>query len=342
MGEDEFLSRTKRFAGVRQVENYLIDVLGKPYRDYRLAWAETSKQGAAPSDMPVHLDIEMQDFCNQSCVMCPRNTEIHTDLGYTINEKHVIDLEKLKDVISFSVASGVKSLNFGAYSEPLIHKDLWDLIKFSHELGVVDTRVITNGLLLNRWKNQIFDSGLVNLFVSLDAHSEETYAKIRGKGYSKVKASLLEIIQEREHRGTLLPIIRVSWVDMKVNRHEKKEFIEFWTGLVDHVDIQTWSDFTDVPTLVDLSIPKSFECRSPWQRLSILANGDVLPCCDFNGRNLVIGNIQQDSLDEIWKGSALKKIRDDITQDLSPTCSACQRCQGAPTDKSIRTPAKPI
>lgn len=333
MSVEDSLSRIKRFDGVRQVENYLGEILGEPYTEYRFRWAETSKQGAAPSKMPVHLDIEMQDFCNQSCVMCPRNTDVHTNLGYAINQKHIIDLDKLKSVITSSVASGVNSLNFGAFSEPLIHRDLWDLIKFSHQIGIVDTRVITNGLLLDRWKNQIFDSGLVNLFVSLDAFSEETYTKVRGKGYNKVRENLLEIIHERKSRGALLPIIRVSWVDMKVNQHEKNDFISFWTGLVDHVDIQTWSDFTDIPSQVDLSSPKSFECRSPWQRLSILANGDVLPCCDFNGRNLVIGNIQRDSLTEIWNGPALKKIREDIAQDTSPICSACQRCQGAPTGK---------
>lgn len=333
MEESEFLSRTQRFTGVKQVEAFLGNLLGDPYQEYRREWAESSKLDAEPSPMPVHLDIEMQDFCNQSCVMCPRNTDIHNNLGYSLNQRHKIDLEKLKSVISSSIQSGVKSLNFGAYSEPLIHSELWNLIDFSHKAGIVDTRVITNGLLLDRWKNQVFESGLVNLFVSLDAFTEETYLKIRGKGFNKVRENLLGIIRERESRGSSLPIIRVSWVDMETNQHEKDDFIKFWTNLVDHVDIQTWSDFSDVPIEVDKEKPKSFECRSPWQRLSILANGDVLPCCDFNGRNLVIGNIQNEDLNSIWNGDALKKIRADIIQDSSDTCSACQRCQGAPTGR---------
>ena len=327
------LGRVNRFRGVKEVDEYLTNLIGERYVNYRSEWARTSQFGQAAPNAPVHLDIEMQDFCNQSCVMCPRNTDVHTNLGYQINAKHEIDLNRLKEVISQAVGQGVMSLNFGAFSEPLIHKDLWDLIKFSHSNGIVDTRVITNGLLLNRWKNEIFESGLVNLFISIDAFTDTTYQKIRGKGFDKVISNTLEIIAERKLRNASLPIIRVSWVDMDVNRHEKEEFVNYWSGLVDHVDVQNWSDFTDVPVQVDLSVPKSFECRSPWQRLSILANGDVLPCCDFNGRSLVLGNIKSHSLEEIWQGESLAAVRNDLLKDGSPVCSACQRCQGAPTGR---------
>jgi radical SAM protein with 4Fe4S-binding SPASM domain len=329
----EELSRTKRFKGVKEVEQYLSNLLGDDYSNYRSEWARTSELDQSAPIAPVHLDIEMQDFCNQSCVMCPRNTDVHTNLTYEINKKHEIDLVRLKEVISDSVASGVMSLNFGAFSEPLIHRDLWDLIQFSHSQGIIDTRVITNGLLLNRWKNEIFESGLVNLFISVDAFTENTYQQIRGKGFNKVIENILAIVKERELRGSSLPIIRVSWVDMEVNKNEKEEFLNYWTGLVDHVDIQTWSDFTNVPVKVDVSVPRIFDCRSPWQRLSILANGDILPCCDFNGRGLVLGNIQEHSLLEVWQGARLAEVRENLLADRSPTCSACQRCQGAPTGR---------
>ena len=329
----EELSRTKRFKGVKEVEQYLSNLLGANYSAYRTEWSRTSESGQSAPHAPVHLDIEMQDFCNQSCVMCPRNTDLHTNLTYEINKRHEIDFDRLKEVISDSVLAGVMSLNFGAFSEPLIHRDLWSLIQFSHSKGIVDTRVITNGLLLNRWKNEIFDSGLVNLFISIDAFTESTYQQIRGKGFNKVIENVLEIIKERELRNSALPIIRVSWVDMGINEKEKDDFIKYRTGLVDHVDIQTWSDFTNVPIKVDLSTPRVFECRSPWQRLSVLANGDVLPCCDFNGRSLILGNIQENSLSEIWQGTRLTEVRENLLADSSPICSACQRCQGAPTGK---------
>lgn len=326
-------TRITRFKGVRDVEAYLSNLLGGAYSNYRSEWARTSKKGESEGSSPVHLDIEMQDYCNQSCVMCPRNTDLHTNLGYEINQKHVVDTTQIKKVIAEAALHGVSSLNFGAFSEPLIHKDLWEVISFAHSQGVVDTRVITNGLLLDRWKNQVFESGLINLFISLDAFSETTYEKIRGKGFKKVIANTLEIIKEKESRNSSLPIIRVSWVDMNLNEAEKSDFIAFWSELVDHVDIQAWSDFTNVPTLVDLSKKKNFECRSPWQRLSVLANGDVLPCCDFNGRSLVLGNVAHQSLKEIWNGATLLSIRNNLETDNSPICSACQRGQGAPTGK---------
>ena len=82
----EELSRTKRFKGVKEVEQYLSNLLGENYSNYRREWARRSQQNQSVPQAPVHLDIEMQDFCNQSCVMCPRNTDVHTNLSYNINE----------------------------------------------------------------------------------------------------------------------------------------------------------------------------------------------------------------------------------------------------------------
>ena len=70
----------------------------------------------------------------------------------------------------------------GAFAEPLIHNRVFDMVAYAHKNGIIDSRIITNGLLLNKYFDQIFDSGLVNLFVSIDAFSEDKYREIRGFG----------------------------------------------------------------------------------------------------------------------------------------------------------------
>ncbi len=313
---------------ITDIEDGLINLLGSSYKQYREEWVKSSTDKSYNLDFPLHLDLELNDFCNQACIMCPRNTVVHNALPYEINTKVSVSTDNLKKVISDSVPRGLKSVNFGAFAEPLIHKGLWDFIAYCHEVGIIDTRVITNGLLLDKYVEEIFSSGLINLFVSLDGHSEETYGKIRGKGYNKIKTNLLALIDEKKIRKSSLPVIRVSWVDMEINRHEKDDFINFWIDKVDHVDIQTWSDYSKKASHSDLVEPKKFECRSPWQRLSILADGSILPCCDFNGRSIPIGNLSINTLPDVWDGQELLNIRSGIQNDDSPICSACQRCLG--------------
>ncbi len=200
------------------------------------------------------------------------------------------------------------------------------MIKYAKDKGIVDTRVITNGLLLEKNIDNIFDSGLVNLFVSIDAFSEENYSKIRGVGFNKVTNALENLLKERIKRKSVLPIIRVSFVDMEKNREEKEDFIKYWKNKVDFIDIQIFDDYNiDINKEFDLSIKKKWDCFSPLARLSVLSNGDILPCCNFFGRNIPIDNINNNTIKAIWNGSNLKKIRNGIKNDTLRNCSICQR-----------------
>jgi radical SAM protein with 4Fe4S-binding SPASM domain len=315
-------------SGAESVEDRITDVLGENYREYRQEWNLSFDDSKSIRSAPIHLDIEMQDFCNQSCVMCPRDSKGHQDLPYQINTKAMSDLNQIKNVINVAANEGLRSINFGAFSEPLINKNLWELISFAHDCGIVDSRVITNGLLLNRYFDQIFSSGLINLYVSLDAYSNSVYESIRGKGFEKVVRNLNEIIQQKKLRNSMLPFIRVSFVEMEQNKHEKHDFINYWINKVDHVDIQTWSDYKKPASTEELKGDKVFNCRNPWQRLAITAQGEILPCCDFNGRNLVLGNISEMTLMEAWESDKMAKVRQDILNKTSANCESCQRSRG--------------
>ena len=328
MREEQVGRGVTRLTSSTDVEINISKILGERYLHYRELWNKTFDVSNSPPVAPIHLDVELQDFCNQSCVMCPRNEEGHPSLPYDLGTKVHADIDRLKGLIQSGAERGLKSINFGAFSEPLINKRLWELIHFSHSCGLVDSRVITNGLLLDKYVEEVFSSGLVNLFISIDANSEETYSKIRGKGFKKVLQNLELVIGERERRNLLLPIIRVSFVDMDINQEEKLDFIDKWKNKVDHIDIQTWSNYRVPASEKELLRERVFECRNPWQRLSITAKGDILPCCDFNGRVLVLGNIRTSDLQQAWDSEAMREVRENLVNRTSKTCETCQRGRG--------------
>lgn len=308
----------------KDIHLLLSSELGAEYTAYREAWDAVSPANI-PS-FPLHLDFELKDACNQNCTMCPRNEEQHPDINYRLNSKTTLSFADYCQVIDEGVGKGLRSVNLGAFAEPLIHKNCFDMVEYARQKGIIDTRLITNGLLLKRHISNVFESGLVNLFVSLDAFYPETYKRIRGHGFELAKDSILAVLAERERRGQVLPIVRVSMVDMKSNRDEIDEFVSFWRSRVDFIDIQTYDDFNiDINRPFNLEQKKKWDCRSPFARLAVLSDGRVLPCCNFFGENIPIGNIHDSSIEQIWNSEAIQMVRKGILTDTLRNCAICQR-----------------
>jgi radical SAM protein with 4Fe4S-binding SPASM domain len=70
-------------------------------------------------------------------------------------------------------------------------------------------------------------------------------------------------------------------------------------------------------------------CRRPWTLMYITANGNVLPCCispfverDYD--SLILGNVFEQPLREIWNGERYRTFRTKLVGDDPP--HACQGC----------------
>jgi radical SAM protein with 4Fe4S-binding SPASM domain len=56
----------------------------------------------------------------------------------------------------------------------------------------------------------------------------------------------------------------------------------------------------------------------------IIPNGNVYPCCRGWDDHLLMGNVFQQSFEEIWNGPAYQKLREEFaTGDLREGCRHC-------------------
>jgi hypothetical protein len=302
------------------IEKILAEHIGRRYSEYRNAWALAQPNNIP--NFPIHIDIELYDTCNQSCTFCPRNDTTHPNVTYPINTNSRLDDNLIKKIIIEIKKNKLMSVNFGAFADPLVNTKIFQVIKEFMDAGVVDSRIITNGLLLHKYTNSIFESGLVNLYVSLDAFNEDTYFKQRGVGYKKVVSNLLNFLEEKKNRKSKLPITRVSFIETNENKNELKEFVEFWSDKVDHIDLQKLINFNKDPNKSYGS--KQWNCIDPFRRVAIVSDGSILPCCSFWGKNLVLGNIKDQSIVDIWNGKEMSKVRKNLISDKSSICNTCQ------------------
>lgn len=304
------------------LEERVTTIVGERYRVYRDAW-RAAGPGSIPYS-PLHVDLELVDDCNSACTFCPRNKKTHPHLPYAINTKRALPDALVEKFLREAKESALYSINI-AIGEPLLDSRCLGIVKEFHANGGVDSRVNTNGVLLDTVIDQIFDSGLVNLFVSLDAFSEETYLPLRGGigRYQKVVDNILLMLAEKKRRKSLLPIMRVSFIETDINRHEVDGFLDYWREKVEIVDIHRFLRFDN---LAGGKKEKQWHCIDPFRRLCIMANGEILPCCTFYGKMMSLGNFETISLADAWNGQKLVTVREELLLDNNKICLACQEC----------------
>lgn len=189
---------------------------------------------------PVQLDIELNGGCNMACPFCVHGYEDRPNAG--------MSFDAYKSIIKQAVTFGVKSLKLNYLNEPMLRKDLEKFIRYAKDSGILNIYMSTNGTLLNHKRNEsILDSGITKIFISVDAATPETYNKQRLSGkFRLVVDNVLEFMRAREARGLTYPIVRVSFLRNSLNRHEEKDFLDFWNPKVDMVVVQRMNELPDI------------------------------------------------------------------------------------------------
>jgi radical SAM protein with 4Fe4S-binding SPASM domain len=313
---DNYIQRKAKF----DVHAYLGNIIGKRYTAYRNAWACANADNI-PS-FPIHLDLQLADRCNKKCHFCPRDLDSHPGFKGLIGTGAVLEQHLIQRLVDECSEKNLYSINFGAGNEPLLCDNLLDVLGAFHKGGVVDSWVITNGVLLDRWVDRILESPLVNLYVSIDAYTAETYAKLRGTGFNAVRQAVLSLMNTRARRNLALPLVRVSFIKHPTNLHELEPFVSFWKDIVDFIDIQTFYDYRVLGN--DTARSKQRDCLDPYKRLAVQATGAVVPCASDFGLGLQVGNIKNQRLKEIWDGAALAEVRENVRLERNSKCTLCQ------------------
>lgn len=299
---------------------------GEKYTDYRLNWNKDIKCISDIPAFPLHYDIQLVDACNLHCAICHSR----------IRSGKKIDTALLKKVLREGAEKGLCSFSVGADSEGLIDKDLlMDIISYAHDIGIMDILIGTNGIFLDcdfskRLLGMLSTTGYgpTALLISLDAASPDTYKKIRHSDcYEKVEKNILNFINLRKEYGLALPEVRLSFCKTYINSFETNTFINKWNGIVDHIDIQNYISL--VGEFQELQKGKKLDfksCVDPFRRVTIYSNGDVQCCCAFGHKDIIIGNIHESSISDIWNGERMKAIQTAFLMDLNKIPPYCKRC----------------
>lgn len=276
---------------------------------------------------PWGVDIGTTNLCNAECIMCPHSK---------LKKMGTMDMKLYKKIIDNCRRLNIKIVTLSFFGEPFLDKDIIEKIKYAKENGMSVAFYSNASLLTEELAKKIIEVGLDGITISFDGYSKQTYEKIRKKlNFDVVKKNVLNLIETRRKMKKNNPSINLVLVELEENKGEIKQFYREWKGKVNSINIinmRNWAnDIQKKGTKESFHFNKKIKrkpCALIWQKMVVDWNGDVVLCCDDWNHSTVLGNLKKQTIEEIWKGERLRKIREaHIKREFwkVPICSGCNK-----------------
>ena len=308
-----------------EVDPSWINDLGHDFLDYRKRWELASRQHLF--NFPLFLEVEASYACNYECIMCPRRF-------LNLDERGELSMELFDKLFAEAKKEKLASINLSHGGEPLMNKNLPELITKAKEAGILDVMFHTNASLLTKRKSkQIIENGLTKINFSLDAMTEKTYRKIRrGGNYRLVMRNIADFLKIKEKNGKSYPRVRMSFVVMDENKLEMEDFFNYWKYKVNMIAFQMKRNYGILSNtklkVRDMGFKnKSTICKDPWRLLMISHDGSIMPCLEDYKHEIILGNLKTHLIKECWKSDTMNYIRRMHLEENWRNIPLCKKCR---------------
>jgi len=311
-----------------------------------------------PLSAPLFVYWELTYKCNLNCKHCyAKDRKLKTKELTTQECFRIIDeLAELK-IFEITFSGG----------EPLIRKDLLDLIRYANKKGIA-VLLTTNGTLINQnTAKRLRLAGLQAAQVSLDGSTAKTHDDFRGcngsflktiKGIKNlVRNKIPVIIATMPTKFNLPEISKILKLakKLKVQGYRILECKPFGRGKEALKNVITLKDYKNLLKLIikerqklknDLFIllSESFafktdsrfskeinnpliDCPAGRSMFSIAPDGIVSPCSYFAFAGLTVGNLKKERIKDIWDNSLFMKKLRQLDFSKKKNNKICLSCK---------------
>jgi len=304
------------------------------YWEYRKNWSDYPTKMHV-SDYPLHLDIETTSYCNLACVMCPRTIQANEGINYLPGNDVEFPFELYKKLVDEGAENGLCSIKYQYLGEPLADSKIIERIKYAKDKGIMDTMFNTNATYLTEEMSyKLLEAGLDDIFFSIDSIVPEKYNKIRvGADYHEVIKNIKNFMRIKNEGNYKHVQTRTSMVVLPGTPQEEIDaYTKFWIPIVGTVGFDEWINHSsDHGEYSDYN--PNFVCAQPFQRVFIMYDGNCTPCCVDATRKYSIGDVNKQSIKEIWHGEPLRKMREAQVSGHYRDIELCRTCY-VPQSKS--------
>ena len=127
------------------------------------------------------LRISVTDRCNFRCSYCMPKEIFGTDCAF-MHKDELLSFEEIMRLVSLFASQGVSKIRLTG-GEPLLRNDLPALVAAIKQIPEIkDLGLTTNGTLLGKQAQSLYDAGLRRLNISLDALDPKLFGQMNGRG----------------------------------------------------------------------------------------------------------------------------------------------------------------
>jgi hypothetical protein len=261
------------------------------YLWYRNEWHRRAKQ-FDPGPAPLTLTCELTSTCNLACGMCYTITQEFQNI--VTGAQRMMPWPMVKAIIDEAAEIGVCSILFSWRGESTLYR--WrdgdtvvtfpDVLAYARRKGILEITSLTHGQLIDEaMANAIVDAGPNWISFSFDGIYED-YNRIRTPPANKdpnydafgtLVGNIQRLVAIRNAKGKKLPQIRSNTIFPAI-ASDPKGYQDFMREIgVDMITVNELLDLRDGEVPEDM-IMENWACQSPFQRLTVSANGIILPC----------------------------------------------------------------
>lgn len=293
-----------------------------------------------PLDAPYVVQIFPIYACTFKCCYCIFSIDPNKR-GF-ISNKIILDLGLYKKFIDgmTQFPDKIKVLRFVGIGEPLLHKNIVEMIRYAIDKKITDKiELLTNAsLLTHEMSDALIEAGLFRLVVSLQGTSAAKY-----KNTCAADINFEDFIGNLryfyENKGKNIQMY-LKIVDSALEGEEDtKNFYEIFGDICDSlaiehtVPIHSGVDYEKVTkgkdmtqTQFGLPVTELKVCPQPFFTMQLNPDGKIVPCYSFEYPE-IMGDANLQTTSEIWNGEKFQKFRRkmlDGKKEASHNCSECQ------------------
>ena len=291
---------------------------------------------------PRSVQLEATTACNLDCPLC--FTHVHARADRFLNAGHFERfLESANGRLSF--------VNFHIQGEPLLHPQLFRMIARC-TAGGIGSGFATNGMLLDRHIDDVFESGLSHLTIAIDGCNREDYARYRhGGDFDHVVSNARRLVAEKIRRGSKTPTLRLQTIMFPYNEDKEQEVLAFLHGFgADEIRLKRPSYCTGgegiEPRAKSLAfvevagpdreqrkyaraVPRAGELYRDrrlcpqLERAAVLSDGRIVACCMDSLGMTTYGDLNQETFDSAWRGRKHAEVLDKFFRRRLELCRHC-------------------
>ena len=275
--------------------------------------------------------IEITNVCNLSCNFCPKTKR---QLKFMDEETFSHILKEIKPYTDY--------IYFHLMGEPLLNPNIEKFLELSRETGF-KVNITTNGTLLNKVKTILYKAKALRQ-VNISLHSFEAndvavdfneyveevlnFAKYCSDNTNIISALRLWNLDSVDLKGENdrnIEIFRIIEEKFNLNYDLKEKIDKDKKAKIgDRIYLHAAEKFSWPSTDANIIGDKGF-CYGLRDQLGVLVDGTVVPCCLDSEGNIKLGNILEDTLDEILEGERALKLYDGFSNRTAVE-DLCKRC----------------